>query len=225
MPNEYNTLSRNNHLAVPIEHCIIVFGGTWGFKQPYGICTIWVYNWYTEAWKKHSASIEEITKQLGNDAEYLSLASHSACAAAIGADIFLFGRMEHRGGVRFSINPLMKLSRNNQGEFSWSCIKYQSKIRSSRYAYQTGWGYAEKLWIFGGGGVEVDDYLNYNGGFDLTRSYYNYNNQLLCFDPSCEKCTNPQCSGNIPEPRSLHSTAILKRHGLADWGIQRYELS
>ena len=101
----------------------------------------------------------------------------------------------------------MKLSRNNQGDFSWSCIKYQSKIISSKYAYQTGWGYAEKLWIFGGEGVQVDDYLNKNGGFSLVTSYYN--NQLLCFDPSCEKWTNPQCGGNIPEPRVGHSTAIL----------------
>ena len=208
-----NAVSRYDHLAVPMEHCIIVFGGTWVYGQPYSIETIWSYNLYTEAWDEHSVSMEEITEQLGKQVKYFYPTRYCACAAAIGTDIFLFGAMAQTEGLRiahidYPTNPLLKLSRNHQGEFSWSCIKYQSTIKSFKNAYQTGWAYAEKLWIFGGAGVFVDDYLNDNGGFSWATSHYN--NQLLCFDPSCEKWTNPQSSGNIPEPRAGHSTAILR---------------
>ena len=209
MSNEHEALSRYNHLAVPMKHCIIVFGGTWVYSQPYSISTIWLHNLYTEVWEKHSVSIEKLTEELENtdyDVKYtFSPASHSDCAAAVGADMFLFGWMGHRGACGILTNPLLKLSRNHQGQFSWSCIRYQSRIKSDKNAYQTGWGY---LWIFGGKAVSVDDYLNENGGFSLAIS--RYNNQLLCFDPSYEKWTNPQCSGNVPEPRAGHSSAVLR---------------
>ena len=37
---------------------------------------------------------------------------------------------------------------------------------------------------------------------------YRLNNQLLCFNPSTKKWTNPQCFGDVPSPRATHKTAI-----------------
>ena len=193
---------RYRHLAVSMDHCIIVFGGKWYHKEPYSILTLWMYNLYTEEWGKHSISSEEITDQWGNaQHRYLAvLAVHSACAVAIGADIYLFGGR----GWDHATNALLKLSRKQKGEFSWSCIESKS-TPSPRYNH-TGWEYTEKLWIFGGVGIHWDHFLNDFGDFTTA----GVTNQLLRFDPYSKEWTTPICTGNIPEPRFGHSTTILR---------------
>ena len=213
MGNDYKALTRYGHLAVRMNHCIIVFGGMGMSKRTYSIHTLWMYNMYTEAWEEHSVPLGDLTehweKKFLPEVKGVSPAIQFACAVAIGADIFVFGGMCVVGHTELSTyvsNGLFKLGRKHRGEFSWSCIKYRSKVHSpSPRFYHTGWEYAEKLWIFGGKGPTNDGYLNDNGDFMGP-----YNNQFLCFDPLCEKWTNPPCSGNIPEPRCDHFTAILR---------------
>ena len=36
------------------------------------------------------------------------------------------------------------------------------------------------------------------------------NNQLLCYDPSSQILTNPQCCGDVPSPRSNYGSTIVK---------------
>ena len=36
------------------------------------------------------------------------------------------------------------------------------------------------------------------------------NNELLCYNPTIQKWTNPQCFGDVPSPRSDHASTIIK---------------
>ena len=68
------------------------------------------------------------------------------------------------------------------------------------------------LWIFGGYGSPLDRYLNEYGDFAVNTIYDDQgaNNQLLCYDPSTQKWTNPECSGSVPFPRFNHASSIIK---------------
>ena len=191
---------RNCHLAVCIGHCIIVFGGKRNHKA-YSTHTFSMYNLFTEEWKTHAITPGKFSGQR----------LHSACAVAIGADVVLLGgHGSNHITTNYITNAVWKLSRNHKGEFSWSCMTSSvSLMKPSPRTCHTGWEYGEKLWMFGGVGTEVCDYLNDNGDFTWRGENEVYNNQLLCFDPCCAKWTNPQCSGNIPQPRAGHVSAIL----------------
>ena len=99
-------------------------------------------------------------------------------------------------------NALWKLASDPQESFVWSEIVMinEEKAPSPRKGH-TGWEHAGKLWTFGGGGSSPARYLNEYGDFAQS-----HNNQLLCFNPSNEEWTNPQCYGMIPEPREGHAT-------------------
>ena len=43
---------RYGHTAVCLEHLILVFGGYWS-GEPLSFSEIWMYNLYTEQWRKH----------------------------------------------------------------------------------------------------------------------------------------------------------------------------
>ena len=223
MFNEFRAQCRYAHVAVPLDHYIIVFGGKWRDNQPFNIHTIWMYNLYTEQWETHFISEDEMSAEWGKyclpqtRGQYVTSAISSACAVPIGGDVFLFGgigravQFNYTTGKQqqyeYASNALAKLSRTRQGTLSWSYIKHQSKMKSpSPRCYHTGWEYAEKLWIFGGNGSLGDGFLNDNGDFTQADA----NNQLMCFNPSCGEWTNPECTGNIPEPRTGHSSAILR---------------
>ena len=125
-----------------------------------------------------------------------------ACAAAIGADIYMFG-----GTTSFSINnstnELWKLT--IQECLNWSKIEPQDvKLPCPRYGH-SGWEYAQCLWVFGGAGRFSTEYLSDHGDISLLGT-----NQLLCYDSSTQKWTNPQCFGSVPYPRMYHSTTVIK---------------
>ena len=212
MPSEFSGQCRYSHVAVPLHHCIMVIGGKWkNYDYPFNINTIWMYNTYTEQWKMYLIPEDEISEEWGKHCipqrQNAFPALHAACAVAIDANVFLFGGMGIAEGVHYTTNGLLKLSRTQQGDFAWSCIKYQSKVKSpSPRAFHTGWEYAKKFWIFGGEGTDATGFLTDNG--DFTRGHAN--NQILCFKPYCEEWTNPECTGNVPEPCLGHSSAILR---------------
>ena len=70
------------------------------------------------------------------------------------------------------------------------------------------------LWTFGGTGASHVGYLHDHGDIMQTVRFNNdvlyYNNQLLCFDPSCNKWTDVKCSGSVPTPRASHGTAKIR---------------
>ena len=74
----------------------------------------------------------------------------------------------------------------------------------------SGWIYSQKLWIFGGFGPSPDGYLNDSGNFLEHHSDVVCNNQLLCFNPSCNEWENQECSGSIPSPRGAQALTNIK---------------
>ena len=183
------------HVAVTTEHYILVFGGILGCDYA-PLNDIWTYNLYTEQWQKHVAQ-----------GETDSAACFMACAAAIGSNVYVFGGYWFRRGERSTNGPsnaLWKLIVGSQGSFAWSEIVTTEKAPSPSPRFDhKGWEYAAKLWIFGGHGSSPVDYINEHGDYED-----GCNNQLLCFSPSSEEWTNPQCYGMVPEPRRGHAVTI-----------------
>ena len=108
-------------------------------------------------------------------------------------------------------NALWRLSAGKDGCFSWDKIQMQEKRkRPSPRSGHSGWEHGKKLWVFGGQGYLPFDYLNDNGNFKNVYLNSGLNNQLLYFDPFCQKWSNINCSGAVPSPRYNHSTAIIK---------------
>ena len=99
------------------------------------------------------------------------------------------------------------------GCFHWSEIDNRKglKLPSPRYKHR-GWEYNGHLWIFGGYGSPLDIYLNEYGNFAVNTIYDDQgtNNQLLCYDPSTQQWTNPECSGSVPFPQFNHASSIIQ---------------
>ena len=178
------------HLAVRQHDCIVVLGGT--VQQ--SIDVVRVYNLYTEQWWKCTAEGSERTRMLN------SSLSRGCCAVAVNEDIYVFGVPEGK-------MALWKLQRNTRGSLSWNEVPVD-KSPSQRQCL-AGWEYADKLFTFGGYGPPLGamGHLNDFGDFLPALHGYVFNNQLLCFDPSCKAWSNLKCSGNIPSPRACSASA------------------
>ena len=192
-------------LAVQLDHYILVFSGKWmvyGAKiQKLPVNDIWMYNLYTEQWRKQAIA----------GRENAPLETVGASATVIGSDIYTFGGSTWLIKMGQKENDILhKLTRTATGSFAWQKVKSRSKKKSpSPRTGHGAWAFAGKLWIFGGKAhrsINPSDYLNNYGYFSADSR----DNQILCFDPSCNKWTNPQSFGDIPEPRSGHGTAIIK---------------
>ena len=130
--------------------------------------------------------------------------------AAIDKDLYVFGgRKIYPHSTLTNVdsdltNHVHKLTKTSVKHFVHRKISFKSRTRSapSPRRHHTGWEYAGNLWVFGGDALIPDGYLNNHGDFVDNRT-----NQLLCFDPSSTKWTNPKCSGSVPCPREKHSTA------------------
>ena len=198
-----------SHVAVCLEKCIIVLGGEDEYHQALSLRNIWMYNLYTEEWRKHVIPGNKI----------VPAGTLYSCGVVIGADIYMFGGggvWDHASGRRNCTNALWKLTRPSKQYFEWSEIvtQPQAKSPSPRYAH-SGWEYAGKLWIFGGHGLPLAGYLNDHGDFKEdamlwgNRNLYGKNNQLLCFNPSSGVWRNINTSGTIPRPCDSHATTII----------------
>ena len=99
------------------------------------------------------------------------------------------------------------LTRISDGSFAWDeIVTTSNKDAPSPRCFYTGWEYSGNLWIFGGYGLSPVGYLNECGDFDASTFR---NNQLLCFNSSCNEWTNPECTGPVPSPRECYASAIL----------------
>ena len=188
------------HAAVQQGHCIFVFGGQYwddGYLQRLEFRNIWMYNLYTEEWQKQVITGRRPSRR------------RCPSATVIGSNIYMFGGMLLNRGT----NALWKLTRTPTGCFAWHEIKPKSdkKSPSPRYGHSA-WEFSSKLWMFGGCDlglhlIDQSDYLNDYGDFSI---HGLENNQVLCFDPSCQEWTNPPSFGDIPGPRSGHDTSIIR---------------
>ena len=182
-------------MAVKLNDCIAVFGGILIKHRK----VIWTYKLYIEKWRKYVAP----------DGSEVIPSTQSSCAAAIGKNIYVYS-----GSPCWEI---WKLSKTTNDCFVWTKVIVQDKGKGpSVRTRQLGWGYDEKLWIFGGKGLSPKDYLNENGDFKMsTKGLYDsvdwfYNNQLLCFDPSSCEWSNPKCFGDVPTPREYCGPAKIR---------------
>ena len=195
-----------NHIAVRVNHCIVVIGGDVGEDvdgiQPH-THSVWLYNIFLEQWKKyHIPEKKEVPDSL-----------IQACGVVIGEIIYTFGgerAYPTSEGYYPVTNELWKLTRNANGSFEWTRILVETKKKTpSPRTGHSGWEYDGKLWTFGGRGplyyYFIDGYLNKHGDF---RS--RYQNQLLHFNPENNKWKNLKYLGTVPSPRAWHATTTLK---------------
>ena len=188
-----------SHVAVRLSNCIFVFGGDFRDekKGPLSLSTIWMYNLYTEQWKKHVIP----------DRNLAPPPSRNSCAVAVGSDIYMFGGFLFR--EQQSTNSLWKLTITTTGCFIRSQIRVKNQERTpSPRSSHSGWEYAGKVWTFGGYGPSPEGYLNEHGDFQHCQHLQGRNNQLLCFDPSRQEWTDIKTSGAIPEPQARHATTV-----------------
>ena len=182
-----------NHVAVRLNNYILVIGGMDMNDEPVSTHVIWMYNVYTDQWRKH-----QIPGQKNAPPQITS-----ACAAAIGTDIYIFGGYDKMKRVT---NELWKLTKLPRGCFDWNKVELQQDVKlPSPRRDHSGWKYEECLWVFGGFGPFSCKYLNDHGAFS-----YQQNNQLLCYSPSTQIWKNLECFGAVPSPRRGHSTDIIR---------------
>ena len=197
-----------HHMAVRLQDCIVLFGGHDKLHQKTSY-VIYIYNIYTDQWKTCKADLLEGNTGLPNNLA-------KCCAVTIHSDIYVFNARKE------NTSALWKLRRNSKGSFSWSEVNVD-QAPSWRYE-MAGWEYAEKLWVFGGAGIDpaIVGHLNEFGDFD--GSTY-CNNQLLSFDPSCTKWSNLQCFGAVPSPQCHLVSAILgDKVWVSGGGLGPYDL-
>ena len=191
-----------DHVAVRVDHTIVVFGGTsqvvgsdindtYHYQDYQLRHTIWIYNLYIEQWRRYR--IPKWKPAPKDSAE--------ACGVAIEEDIYTFFRPRHNGNR----NELWKLTRNTYGCFVWTKIVIEEKHKkpSPRVGF-SGWEYDRSICIFGGVGKSTDGYLN-----DYSDFIKDSNNQLLQFNPNKMEWTILKSSGTVPRPRSGHATTAI----------------
>ena len=191
------------HVVVRFEHYVMVFGGAWlvdvenlASRRLLSPNVIWMYNLYTERWRKHTIPGKEKAPH----------AIRSARAVVIDLVVYVFGGNLEAAGRKSLTNRLWKLTRISDGRFVWDDIvpTDNMKVPSPRSCH-TVWNYLGNLWVFGGFGLSQVGYLNDHGNFTDDA-----NNQLFCFNPSYNEWTNPKCLGSIPAPRGNHAAAIIR---------------
>ena len=131
------------HMAVNIDHYIVVFGGRYTRDHIHiPLNLIWTYNSYTEQWIRLAIPHGHIVPGK----------RYCSCAVVIGSDVYMFGGYLLKEGRE--CNALWKLATDHaQGSFVWSEIDFTKKEKtpSPRHDH-TGWEHAEKTvdvwWIW-----------------------------------------------------------------------------
>ena len=128
-----------HHAVVQVMHYLLVFGGRL-LDDPLSLNVIWMYNLYTDLWRKQEIAAEsEITPPDTLD----------ACAVAIKDVVYMFGGYEISADA--STNALWELKRTPQGHFVWhEGYKCDKRNSPSPRVGHCAWKHLGKLWIFGG---------------------------------------------------------------------------
>ena len=198
MADEMVPPATRRHTVVRLNNYILLFGGSSSLSEdaPYPTHVIWMYNVYTEQWRKYMMPSTRQTPP----------ALARTCAVRMGADCYMFGgrRIHEFLKHRKLTNRLWKLSQTSSGCFVWNEIMPNSGKPLPRSSH-TGWEYGGQLWIFGGyrGISPPVGYLRRYGEFETAVC-----NQLFCFNPTSNKWKNPNCFGSVPKPRAHHVTTV-----------------
>ena len=127
MTSEFE-FKRTEHCAVRQENCVIIFGGIPMSLHTPSTLGIWVYNLYTEEWRRY------VMWSRRNTPNPFSC----AVAVTIGETIYTFGGQNAITGKK--MNELWILNRTKIGGFTWSYIKPQCKEQTpSPRMGHTGW--------------------------------------------------------------------------------------
>ena len=192
MSDETEPHGISGHVAVRLGQYILAFGGEDANGKPVSTYIIWMYNLYTEKWKKY-----EIPCSLEAPPRFY----REKFAVAIGSDVYMFD-----GRTYSSPSPddaLWVLTTGLKGNIHWNRI-----ISNSTPPYRllhSGWEYEGTMWIFGG----------------FVASMRGCNNELLCFNPSTNEWTKPKCFGSVPSPRGGHATTRVQDKVFLFGGINR----
>ncbi|XP_053402177.1 kelch domain-containing protein 2-like isoform X3 [Mercenaria mercenaria] len=137
-----------------------------------------------------------------------------ASAILLAGKMYIFGGHTEDGNT----NTLYCLDLQ---KLTWKCLIPDSELLPSPRDKFAAWSYNNKLYYFGGFGVNIrtGDYLNENGKFVPDTRFTNmmpqdrdreWNNQLLVYDIDTNKWSNPKCQGQVPLPRAAHTAVRLK---------------
>ena len=192
---------RYTHAAVQHKNWILIIGGRDRLNNRQAShYEIWMYNLYTGHWRKYV--MDRWRKA--------PAATYWSCAVVIRPDVYMFGGWLVANTNR-STNALWKLTTGSNGNFTWRKIEFRDdKNTPSPRAAVSGWEYDDKLWLFGGVGTSFDGYLSDYGDFCECSLGVYINNQLLCFNPSCEGWMNLESTGTVPTPRAWHASAVIQ---------------
>ena len=222
MAQRNNLPMMQNHVVVRLLDSIVVFGGiykkyehlksalarAWKSVIPHDI---WVFNLYTEQWRKYKTDTTQKAPM------YICTSKHLTCGIAIEQDIYVF-TCEPQKTTPFHERcaALWKLTRNRKGCFVWSDIVVE---RAPSFRSDSGaWEYGDKLWMFGGNGINpaefgyVNEYVDFQHSCVINGTAYGANNQLICFEPSRLEWTSLKCSGDVPSPhwgQNSGSSAVI----------------
>ena len=197
----------SSHIAVHLAGSVVVFGGFSQDKQPCKSSDIWVYNLYTDIWRKY------MIPNRGNTVPPRRI--YGGCGVANNnTDIYVVGL----ANLTNYKSKLWKLTRTRKGGFSW--VEVTVRKAPLRRRCPTGWAYAEKVWIFGGCGPSQTRFVHLlSSREDGNQGSYD---PLICFDPTSQKWTNVRCSGTVPSSQNdWHSSTINQDKVLAVWRIER----
>ena len=194
---------RCSQMVVCMGKTVVMFGGVYDRTLSLvSLHVIWLYNLDVERWRK--VVLSEDTDVPPSTCE--------ACAVVIGNTIFLHGGATN---TRDYTDAMWKLTM--EGNLSWTEVTFDNpkKIPSPRCGHSS-WVHEDKLWIFGGFGLDISDFLHGHGDFVPTSDPFiedgraGYNNQLLCFDPNSEEWHNMAYHGVYPIPSDCHGTTKIK---------------
>ena len=124
------------HVAVRLDQYILAFGGTDVENEAISKRIIWIYNLYTEKWKKHT--IPGILEAPPTFYEQNS-------AVAIGSDVYMF---DGRTYVKKDPDNALWMLSTSIGNIYWKRII--SECTPSYRCDHSGWEHEGKMWIFGG---------------------------------------------------------------------------
>lgn len=192
--------ARAGHTAVRAGSSVLIWGG---FDEPelsdekyLPHDEVWLYDPDSSTWTKRLTS--------GDVPPGLS----GACAVMLDSEqaMYLIGGHGYAGKV----NSVYRL---NIRSFQWQhIVEPEPPHNFSPRDKFAAWDHQDKLYVFGGYGPDVDQYLHGIGEFFWDAfPHCGWNNQLLEFDPSSSHWSLVHSSGSIPSPRAAHGTAKLGR--------------
>ena len=202
-------LPRYSHNAVRYNRNIVIFGGgeedvvTYNddLTKCYSMRVIWFYDLDIDRWIKFVVP----------DTQNIPPSRISSCAVLIGSNIYMCGGAQRADRGFYHKGDLWKLSMTAEEKISWTQLT--TTIEIAPRTGHTGWEYKNKLWIFGGFGPNIFEYLHDNETFQrIPHRFSGVNNQVCCFSPTEQKWMTCKSKGSKPSPRCYHGITKIREN-------------